>query len=67
MKKGEITTWGCVQCSKGNKEHQERHPEVRFLHVLHALKHDAFPFKNSERTGITISYFFEPSDTFQSS
>lgn len=66
-KKREITTWGCPQCSKGNKTLQERHPEVCFLHVLNALKHDAFPFKNSEPTGITSPYFFELSNTFQAS
>jgi len=56
--------WGCLQCSEGN---HERHPEVCFLHVLNALKHGAFPFKNSEHTCVTISYFVESSDTFQSS
>lgn len=66
MKKGEITR-GCLQCSEGNKKHQERHPEVCFLHVLNAVNHDAFPFKNSELSGITTPYFFESSDTFQSS
>lgn len=58
MKRRKITIQGRLQCSKGNKTHQERHSEAYFLHVLNALKHDAFPFKNSEPTGITILYFF---------
>lgn len=58
----------CAMCMKKKRgiTHQERHPEAYFLHVLNALKHDAFPFKNSEPTSITIPYFFGLSDTFLS-